>query len=278
MVLNSTIADNQPAGAGGGVFTRAGTLVIENSTLSGHITTNSGGGLHSGAGTVTLTNTTISNNDASTGGGIDTDAGSLTLGSVTIADNNSGIVNARGVVTLANTILASNGNSPCSGILTSSGHNALANLPGGCTLEGNTSGNVTGDPLLGLLRLNGGTTFTHALLEGSPALDAGDSGLCGAFDQRGAARPQGGGCDIGAYEGIRADCNADIRIDAGDISALTLEIFDGDGTAPVSVPGSDFAGDSLGCNANADPVIDAGDISCLVLIIFEDTEACGIVP
>jgi len=38
------------------------------------------------------------------------------------------------------------------------------------------------------------------LLPGSPAIDAGDSAYCPATDQRGIARPQGAGCDIGAFE------------------------------------------------------------------------------
>jgi hypothetical protein len=63
------------------------------------------------------------------------------------------------------------------------------------------------DPLLGPLQDNGGATWTHALLPGSPARDAipwGTTG-CGTSlysDQRGKARPHGAGgtCDIGAYE------------------------------------------------------------------------------
>jgi len=39
-----------------------------------------------------------------------------------------------------------------------------------------------------------------ALLSGSPATDAGNSTNCPAADQRGVTRPQGNGCDIGAYE------------------------------------------------------------------------------
>lgn len=63
------------------------------------------------------------------------------------------------------------------------------------------------DPLLGPLQDNGGPTFTHALLAGSPAIDTGNPALlgsggsaCEATDQRGVARPQGSACDIGAYE------------------------------------------------------------------------------
>jgi hypothetical protein len=55
---------------------------------------------------------------------------------------------------------------------------------------------------------NGGPTQTHALVAGSPAIDAINDGTCPppAKDQRGVSRPQDGNgyggpaCDIGAYE------------------------------------------------------------------------------
>ncbi|MCA9099922.1 MAG: hypothetical protein KDA63_02165, partial [Planctomycetales bacterium] len=60
------------------------------------------------------------------------------------------------------------------------------------------------DPLLGPLADNGGPTLTHALLPGSPAVDAGNPALTPppAFDQRGApyVRFVGAAIDIGAYE------------------------------------------------------------------------------
>jgi hypothetical protein len=54
------------------------------------------------------------------------------------------------------------------------------------------------DPQLGPLADNGGSTQTHALLPGSPALDAGATTL--TTDQRGEPRPFGLADDIGAYE------------------------------------------------------------------------------
>jgi hypothetical protein len=73
----------------------------------------------------------------------------------------------------------------------------------------------------------------------------------------------------------RGDCNSDGRVDAGDISALVLEIFDGDGMLASDAPYGSFYGNPLGCDANADGRIDAGDIPCTVLIYFEGPGACG---
>jgi len=112
--------------------------------------------------------------------------------------------------TLQNSIVASC--SPASAPqLTSLGHN-IAN-DGSCNLTDPTDLPNT-DPLLGPLQNHGGPTWTHAPLPGSPALDAipvadctydddGDPGTPEvplATDQRGVARPQGAGCDIGAFE------------------------------------------------------------------------------
>ena len=63
-----------------------------------------------------------------------------------------------------------------------------------------------GDPMLGPLADNGGSTETHALLPGSPAIDAVPAEFCTLqFDQRGQTRPASVGgapplCDLGAFE------------------------------------------------------------------------------
>jgi len=56
--------------------------------------------------------------------------------------------------------------------------------------------------LLGPLQNNGGPTRTHALLAGSPAIDAGNNAANVDFDQRGAGfvRIVGASADIGAFE------------------------------------------------------------------------------
>lgn len=64
------------------------------------------------------------------------------------------------------------------------------------------------------------------------------------------------------------DCNADGVVDAGDMSSLILEIYDGDGNLAVNTPGGTFPGNERGCDSNRDSLVDAGDISCTILIIF----------
>jgi hypothetical protein len=71
------------------------------------------------------------------------------------------------------------------------------------------------------------------------------------------------------------DCNGDNLVDAGDLSALTLEIFDDDGSDPLDTPGGTFLGNPPGCDANTDNAVDAGDLSCTVLIAFEGQGACS---
>ena len=82
-------------------------------------------------------------------------------------------------------------------IIQSDGHNLDSD--GSCFLTA-TGDLPKHDPLLGPLAFNGGPTETKALLLGGPAIDAGAAHGCPQYDQRGVARPQGAGCDIGAYE------------------------------------------------------------------------------
>jgi hypothetical protein len=81
--------------------------------------------------------------------------------------------------------------------------------------------------------------------------------------------------------GQLGDCNGDGTVDAGDLSALVLEIFDGDGVLPADTPTinpmtSVFAGNAVGCNPNQDYVVDAGDVSCTVMIIFGNPGCTGV--
>ena len=105
---------------------------------------------------------------------------------------------------LKNTIVANNLPVDCAvTAITSNDHNLDSD--GTCYL-GQPHDLPNADPRLGPLQDNGGPTFTHALLFGSPAIDAGDDLVCPATDQRGEPRPQDGdgdgtyACDIRAFE------------------------------------------------------------------------------
>ena len=103
-----------------------------------------------------------------------------------------------GTLTLVNTIVANSlSGSDCSGAVTSLGHNLDSDNAWNLTDPDDLPGE---DPLLGPLPDNGGPTETHALLPGSPAIDAGDDSAAPDTDQRGAPRPYGPASDIGAFE------------------------------------------------------------------------------
>ena len=185
LVINeSLIAINQAGNKGGGVGSRKAAFEIINSTISGNLSRN-GGGLASEQSTGSLLNVTLANNSASNRGGG--------------AWNPDGTMRDDPFVTLSNTIAADNAapdQDDLYGDYASAGYNLVETAT--APEINNDPTNIIGqDPLLGPPANNGGPTFTHALLAGSPAIDAGQSSV--AVDQRGYGRPVGAD-DIGAFE------------------------------------------------------------------------------
>ncbi len=224
--LNRYQPDPYPS-YGGGIF-NSGSVSLTNSTISGNGSL-SGGGIYSG-GILNITNSTVSGNRASggEGGGISS-SGILNLNSTTITNNTAeylydwgsgtgGGVSAGGTVNVANTIIAGNFNDrdvyggdinpDVSGDFTDTGNNLIGDNTGSTgfttsTLVGTSVNPI--DPKLSPLQNNGGTTFTNALLEDSPAINAGNNALIPTgitTDQRGAGfdRISEGTVDIGALE------------------------------------------------------------------------------
>ena len=137
-----------------------------------------------------MRNSTITGNSAPPG-----TTGGLFVG--TFGDSSASL-------TLANSIVAANGDYGCFLAPFGGGAVSITSLGGNVLTDGTcnpiASDQIVGDALLDALSDNGGATQTHALLPGSPAVDAADLASCPTTDQRGVARPQGAGCDSGAFE------------------------------------------------------------------------------
>jgi hypothetical protein len=217
-LLNSTVSGNSSVKMdGGGIYGFPGsTASIVNSTIDNNTAGNVGGGLRM-LGNATIENSTISGNEALAwyGGAFFLTDGVIDVINSSIIGNISPswapeaiFVGTFGppsaTLNLANSIVA-NATGGC--FLAPWGAGAVAINSGGHNIGSDNTCNLTAagdqpntDPLVGALADNGGPTLTHALLAGSPAIDAGDGSLCPPADQRGVPRPQGAGCDIGSFE------------------------------------------------------------------------------
>ena len=213
-LIDSTVTNNQARWSGAGIYSFFNTTTsIVRSTISGNVSGDVGGGIRS-LGNMTITNSTISGNTSTGwhGGAIFHTDGAMEILNSTIT-NNAGPAWAPSAVfigtfnaatpslQLTNTIITANPGYACDHwtgavTLTSGGHNLIQDD----TCNPTASDLVGANALLGALADNGGPTLTHALLAGSPAIDAADDALCPPTDQRGITRPQGAHCDIGAYE------------------------------------------------------------------------------
>jgi uncharacterized repeat protein (TIGR01451 family) len=217
-IVDSTISGNTSAQQGGGIINTGTSMSLTRTTVSGNMSGTAGGGGVFNRVPITIINSTISGNKtAGSGGGINNSAaGTVSLSYVTITNNTAdqedntvgdggGVADFTDGFQANNTIIAGNFDKgdeapDIFGTLDSQGFNLIGNTAG-ATITGTTTGNITGvNPLLGPLTDNGGFTFTHALLSGSPAINAANPASFPATDQRGVTRPQGGRSDIGAFE------------------------------------------------------------------------------
>jgi predicted outer membrane repeat protein len=231
-ISDTTISGNTAGDGGGGIYLYETLMTISNSTLSGN-SADRGGALYiktddlDDYGSATfIENSTISGNHATQDGGaiftgMDFYIVSLEIVQSTITDNSTDGLeeNVGGIVlqdntqaTITGSIVAGNLGNDIGLYSTSlpsvtASDSVLGVIQSGVTLVdgGGTQVGVT-DPMLGLLANNGGVTKTHALLAGSPAIDAGPNPVPvfdgNEFDQRGIgfARIVFGVADVGAFE------------------------------------------------------------------------------
>jgi uncharacterized repeat protein (TIGR02543 family) len=249
-ITGSTVSNNvvtAPEAGGGGIVNR-GTMQVLQSTISGNNGAGAGGGVDTGMGNATFANSTVSSNVAAgDGAGIFSRSPSSTVLNSTVVLN-QGVVGGlgsnmflgSGTVTLTNSLVAEPVNGAnCSGV--SGGGNNLAD-------DATCPTATVATPLIGPLANNGGPTQTHALLLGSPAIDAGNNTVCSAspvnaVDQRGTPRPQGATCDIGAFE----------------IGKYSV-VYDGNGDTGGSVPASNTytTGQTVTVSGNTGPLVKTG--------------------
>lgn len=228
-IAGSTIAGNSNSGVGsvgGGIAVANAAVDISNSTISSNTTNGPGGGLaFDSNGNVqavaTLTRVTISGNQSANGfgGGAAAFNGAMTVGESTVTLNSAptgqgsglasysdgGVNNA--VIAVISSIVAGNSSTDVDsiggGVFTSSGFNVIGNGNAADAFTVNGDQSSVSDPGLGQLANYGGPTLTHALLPGSPAIDAGATSIgSSSTDQRGSAyaRLVGGVMDVGAFE------------------------------------------------------------------------------
>jgi CSLREA domain-containing protein len=283
LVSNTTIKNNSTSGNGAGIRA-TGPLSVISSTVSGNSAIGNGGGIwKSGASSLSVTSSTMSGNSASSGAAIFTE-GAATIRHGTIAFNattgvGTGIFVNGGSLLLDRSIVAQNtgASGDINGLAgtTITAHYSLVGNNDGSGLAPapvgmpDANGNLIGtsadpiDPQLGSLADNGGPTLTHALLAGSPAIDAGNPifGPPPSFDQRGApfARVSDGDgaggarIDMGAYElqpippAILGDYNQDSTTDAADY-VVWRKLFGTTGVPPYT-----------SANGNGDQTIDSLD-------------------
>ena len=194
-IANSTFSENEAASLGGALFLRRTDATITGSTFEDNQAP--GGSAIFSRGALSITNSTITINpspspESSTLFLIN---GTLDLVHVTLfASTTYTMALFNTPTTIDNSLLLRSSSDHClavtSTVTTSGSFADDTSCPG-------TSPIVAGTDISTTLTSNGGPTFTHALLAGSVAINAG--GACGlATDQRGFARDAN--CDAGAFE------------------------------------------------------------------------------
>ncbi len=271
-VADSTISGNTTSYKGGGIFNKAddsgnASLSVLNSTISGNQAVNYGGGIYNysedsyAPAPLTIINSTISGNRSDTG-----DDGGYYGG---------GLYTYYGMETIINSIIAGNfrgtGTTPddiggddddADDLIENANNNLIGDAATSGGIVDGMDGNMVGNAGTGTIDIttvldttlqgNGGTTETHALVAGSPAIDMGDNGLIPTdvgdqdadmnttepvpFDQRGMGivRVFNSTVDIGAFEVQGAAIGPEINVQG------RCQIIAGGDTTPDVSDDTDF--------------------------------------
>jgi predicted outer membrane repeat protein len=205
-LTNVTFSGNK-ATHGGGMFNLSswGIPTLTNVTFSGNMAIYNGGGMFNNDSNPMLTNITFSSNFADAGGGMLNTSSNPTLTNVTFSQNMARVVggmfnDSSSNPHIRNTIFWGNTGAQIYNTASSSSVVSDSVVQDGCPAGSTCTNIILADPLLGMLGNYGGFTQIIPLQSGSSAIDTGNDTVCPATDQRGVIRPQGGHCDIGAFE------------------------------------------------------------------------------
>lgn len=199
---NVLVDSNNGNQVGGGIYVqKSGGVDLNQVTISHNVAAN-GAGLDV-EGNVSMTNVTIAGNNAkSEGGGILVlPGGKASLLNVTIAGNTadyqhpSSEISNRGSLTMRNSIVSGTCQHAAGVYFPHADRNVV-------NYQACSGDPAVPDPGLLLLTATGNVVPTMALASTSPAIDFATSSICPKIDARGVTRPQGGGCDAGAYERV----------------------------------------------------------------------------
>jgi len=202
-IIETTVSGNESAVGGGISLDAGGTADVLRSSISENTATAGFGGGVAVAGALTLTNSTLSGNLPNAIYAVDDSSTTLATATISSVDAESGVPTIFTAGTLALTMVNSVLSGLCNEEAVVSGGNNIESPGDTCGLGGigDNVGVTIGQLNLGPLQQNGGPTQTHEPGSGSVAIDAIELADCELEDdQRGIARPQGAGCDIGSVE------------------------------------------------------------------------------
>lgn len=236
LITNNSIGNKVPASNRGAGILNNGTATIENSTIANNTVLDGSGGGIANRGTLEIVNSTITGNVSQR----DSSRDSPSNGAGIFNEINPRNPDNLPSVTITSSIVAGNsGNKDIQGdafssdgvsLFTSGGNNLIGNGDGVDVFVDGENGDIVGtaanpiDPVVGTLQDNGGATPTIALLDDSPAIDAGSNPNNLIRDQRGEEFPReldgsGNGqaiADIGAFEVQDSTTGREIRGTDGD--------------------------------------------------------------
>lgn len=258
-LMGTTVSGNTTTLGGGGLYSDNSLVEIQNSLFASNTASEDGGGISSNGtiGSLGISNSTFSGNATLLSGGAiyNTATAGTSLVNATVTDNSAGTfgggIRSLATTSLGNTIVAGNSavtdDFDVSGFYFSLGSNLIGRVDDAAGLFFGQNSDQIGfsndllDPGLQPLADNGGPTLSHALIEASPAIDAGISVGTASADQTGNFRNFDGDrdgvylVDIGAVEFVNESITFTVNTTEDTFDAVTADESAADRSGNVSL-------------------------------------------